>query len=145
MLKKDVFLLFILLCFILACKPARAELLKKGQSSEQVFTYDQAEEGNVAQEAPQPYMGGIEEYPYTGPDPTLRENATDDSDFQSYPYPDYPADDPGMTEVPITDSAGPDTTLREKATDDSGMQEYADPYGPTPDLFGPKRNVGSGA
>ncbi|MDI6606661.1 MAG: hypothetical protein QME65_05935, partial [Candidatus Omnitrophota bacterium] len=100
MLKKDVFLLFILLCFILAYKPARAELLEKGQSSEQVLIYDKTEEGDTAQETPQPYMGGTEEYLYTGPDPTLRENVTNDSDFQSYPYPDYPADDPGMTEVP---------------------------------------------
>jgi hypothetical protein len=160
MLKSAVFPLFILLCFMSPSMPARAELPEKGQSSEQTLIYDNTKKSGAGQEIPQPYISGIEEYPYTGPDPVLREKAADDADFQSYPYPDYPADDPGVKEVPMTDSAGPDTTLketpmtdsagpdttlREKAADDSGMQEYADPYGPAPDLFGPKKNVGSGA
>ncbi|MBL7151118.1 MAG: hypothetical protein ISS89_00830 [Candidatus Omnitrophica bacterium] len=154
MLKKNVFLLFIFLSVLIACRPAGAELLEKGQSSEQVLTYDRdAEGGNVAQETPQPYMGGIEEYPYTTmPDTTLREDATDDTGIQEYPAPDVTlredvfddsdvqesaGPDTTLREVPMTESAGPDTTLREKATDDSGVQESAEP--PTPDIFAPKK------
>lgn len=129
------------------CWPATAQAQQDDLSLRTTPKYnseDEAITGTVSDEPDRgTKLGTIEEY--IVPDPAMTQGALPDAPVADNTLVESGEqssvlNDDTMRSTGLRSDAGEDTTGRSTPADDSGTQEYANPYGPTPDLFEPKKN-----
>jgi|GEM_PF-6618965 len=145
-IKKICFYLSVLIFAMFVCWPATARSQQDGQSLPTTPKYnseDEAITGAVSEEPDQgTKLGTIEEY--IVPDKALTQGALPDAPVADQTLVEFGEQlsvlsDDTMRSTGLREDAGEDTTGRSTPADDNGAQEYANPYGPTPDLFEPKK------